>query len=58
MEQHREYRVTINIRRKGEGYMEGLELKTEHFNSLDELLEKSYSFISQSIEEASEGSND
>ena len=43
------YRVTINIRRKGEGYMEGIELKTEHFDSIEDLANFAADFIEDSI---------
>lgn len=52
------YRVTISIRRKGEGVFEGMEYKTEHFNDIDDLLDAVDDFIELSIADDMEGRDD
>jgi len=43
------HRITINIRRKGQGFMNGTELKEEHYDSLEELIDEVRQFIEDEI---------
>lgn len=53
-----QYRVTVNIRKKGEGYMDGIELKTEHHDSIEELALKVTEFIVDTLYDAEEGEDE
>lgn len=53
-----QYRVTINIRRKGEGVMDGIEFKTEHFNNVEELLDSIDQFIEERLADDMEGDDE
>jgi len=50
MEELKKYRIRIDIRQKGSPFMDGIELKTEHYEDRNELLE----FINQFIDDTFE----
>ena len=45
------HRITVNIRRKGEGFMAGTELKEEHYDSIEELIQSVAEFINDEIKQ-------
>jgi hypothetical protein len=43
------YRVSVQIRRKAENYLDGEEFKTESYDSLDDLIQDAVSLIEETI---------